>query len=95
MRGEPLVTWVADGAIEGKAQVLVRIQSDPFPACIHVLTEMGRWRNDAQLRLQRMGSGSGWLVTEAGARAIAASLGHDALDAWDNSVPPLDSSSPS
>ena len=95
MRGEPLVTWVADRAIEGKAQVLVRIQSDPFPACIHVLTDETDWCNDAQLRLHRMGSGLGWLVTETEARAIAASWGRELLDAWDTTVPALDDSSPS
>jgi hypothetical protein len=93
--GEALVQWVADGAVEGEAQILVRIQSEPFPPRIHALTEETDWRNDTQLRLHRMGSSSGWLVTEAEARAIAASWGHELLDAWDTSLPPLDSSSPS
>ena len=94
MSGEPLVRWVADGAVEGDATMLVRVQLAPFPPRIHVLTEETGWRNDAQLRLHRMGSGLGWLVTEPEARAIAASWGHELLDAWDATVPALDDPPP-
>jgi hypothetical protein len=93
-REEPRVRWVADGAVEGEAKMLVRVQLAPFLPRIYVLTEATGWRNDAQLKLHRMGSGLGWLVTETEARSIAASWGHEHLDAWDTTVPALDDSSP-
>jgi hypothetical protein len=95
MSGKALVQWVADGAVEGEAQILVRIQSESFPPRIHVLTPARGWRNDAQLRFHRIGSGSGWRVPEAEARTIAKSWGFELLDAWDDSVPALDEPSSS
>lgn len=95
MGGEPIVQWAADGATECEAQTLVRIQTEPYPPRIHALTPETGWRNDTQLRLHRVGSGMGWLVTEDEAQAIAASWGYELLEAWDDTVPALDESSPS
>jgi hypothetical protein len=94
MGEEPAVQWVADGVVEGEAQVLVRVQTEPYPPRIHVLTETDGWRTDTQLRLHRMGSGSGWLVTKDEARSIAVGWGHELLDNWDDAVPELDRPSP-
>jgi hypothetical protein len=93
MSGEPVVQWVADGDVEGEAQVLARVQTQPYPPRIHVLAPGVGWREDVQLRLHRMGSGSGWLVTEDEAHAIGASWGYALLDAWDDTAQALDDSS--
>ena len=95
MSAEPLVRWVADGVIEDEATMLVRVQLEPLPPRIHVLTGETGWRNGAQLWVIRMGSCLGWLIAEAEARAIAATWGHELLDVWETTVPALDDSSPS
>jgi hypothetical protein len=90
MGRESFVRWFTDGATHRNRLWIVRVQSRPHPPRIHVLTQADGWRIDVQLRLHRMASGSGWLVTEDEARAIAASWGYELLDPWDDSVPALD-----
>jgi hypothetical protein len=87
-----LVQWVADGAVDGEAQLLARIQSRPFPVRIHVLTKAHGWRDDRQLRHHRKlrDSGARWYIEVDEAQRIAASWGHEWPTTWDGALPALD-----